>query len=413
MSWTSFELTVVTPLFSGDDPDSGRVDSPVRVPSIRGVLRFWLRALAAGHQILDRQGLWQQEQAVFGSTERPSPIALRISGQPRAVRTAKPDWVLYPRPAPGEKDGFHGAQYLLGQGLWSYRDGITRPFVEPQRTVTLGVRFTDDESVNNLFMLALWAWLTYGGLGARTRRGFGQLRCTDVTGTLPTGWDAADLVSPNRRGAWVELGAKVLPETLVRRKPKGWRSLLTADPADGEPLPEVPALCPKWWAGETFADAGSLGEALHLAGRELRLFRAADSTGRSPSQRTRSPEWVNVVHGTDKHYPVAALGLPVGYSSRDRAGNQIKATVDVHADKPLRRASPVWIRPVALGSGQWTVFTHVFWAALLPLNATITLSGPGHGQSKCLHAPNRQALDTAWDAWLALHRGQASYHHRI
>src|SRR5207245_2589342 len=27
---------------------------------------------------------------------------------------------------------------------------------------------------------ALWAWETFGGIGARTRRGFGALRCTSI-----------------------------------------------------------------------------------------------------------------------------------------------------------------------------------------------------------------------------------------
>ncbi|MGH8921492.1 MAG: type III-B CRISPR module RAMP protein Cmr1, partial [Actinomycetes bacterium] len=83
MSWTTLTLEVRTPLFGGDDPASDD-GSPVRVPSIRGALRFWFRAVAAGHGVSDLGALWTDEQAVFGSTHRPSAIGLRVCGHPTA-----------------------------------------------------------------------------------------------------------------------------------------------------------------------------------------------------------------------------------------------------------------------------------------------------------------------------------------
>src|SRR5689334_2157276 len=127
MAWTTLTLTVITPLFSGDDPSKSTADSPIRVPSIRGALRFWFRALAAGHGVTNLSELWDQERAVFGSTKIPAPIALRISKQPEAAgKGSKPRWAGYPPPTRGQQrdQAFRGAQYLLGQGLWNYKEGL-------------------------------------------------------------------------------------------------------------------------------------------------------------------------------------------------------------------------------------------------------------------------------------------------
>ncbi len=196
MSWTRLALQVRTPLFGGDDPtrDGG---SPARVPSIRGALRFWFRAVAAGHGVSDLRQLWQAEEDIFGSTNTPSPVKLRVPKQPTASgRGSKPNW------ATTERHGFDGAQYLLGQGLWDYNDGLRRGYVPPGEPFSLDICFSRCEQVNSRFMLALWAWLTYGGLGARTRRGFGQLVCTDVRGELPCGWTPAHLLPPHDADSW-------------------------------------------------------------------------------------------------------------------------------------------------------------------------------------------------------------------
>ncbi|MGP4017477.1 type III-B CRISPR module RAMP protein Cmr1 [Saccharopolyspora sp. 5N708] len=188
--WTTFHLEVVTPLFSGDDPTS--TDSPIRVPSIRGALRYWFRAVATGHGVDDLSTLAKEESEIFGDTQNPSAIRMRVISQLVAGGSGtEPAWAK-PRSNGAARGGhgrdrnkgqFNGVHYLLGQGLWSHRDRLTRPFVEPGGRFELQVRLTDhDEQVNSRFLLAMWAWLTYGGLGSRVRRGFGQLRCVEVSG---------------------------------------------------------------------------------------------------------------------------------------------------------------------------------------------------------------------------------------
>jgi hypothetical protein len=309
-------------------------------------------------------------------------------------RGSKPGWATTEQLA--RRPGFDGAQYLLGQGLWDYNIGLRRDYVEPGESFDLDIRFSADEKVNARFMVALWAWLTYGGLGARTRRGFGQLACTGVRGELPGGWTHADLLPPRDIDGWAALGECALPATLPGHGALGWGALLPKPTPEDEPLPEFPTLAPRWWEGVVLdRRAGSLGEALHRAGLRWRWFRADQNHDdrRKPTQHTRSPEWTNVIHGTDDRYPIAALGLPIGYFS---SSSGFKATVEPKlAGTPLRRASPVWLRPVLLPGDRWAVFTHVLYARLLPAGAQLWIS---KGRPDPLPPP--ADAEEAWDSWL-------------
>jgi CRISPR-associated protein Cmr1 len=397
MSWTTLRLRVETPLFGGDDPKSDRTRSPIRVPSIRGVLRHWFRAVAAGHGVTDKADLWQAEVPIFGSTDYPSPIHLRINGSLEASgKGTKPDW------AGGIRwgNGFHGAHYLLGQGLWHFRNGLTRPFVKPGEKFNLDVRLSGDETVNWRFLLAMWAWLTYGGLGARTRRGFGQLRCVDIVGTLPEPFAAA-LTTVNDAEGWSLLGKTAIPAELRQPDVLGWSGWSAKPPDGAAPLPETPALTPTWWEGLVFpGEDDDLDGVLRFAGRAWRNFRAMSAPNATPNQRTHSPEWTDSIHGTGRDYRVAALGLPVGYHSRNSGLDGTVEPVRRGSSELLRRASPVWIRPVELPNGKWALFSHVFWARLLPDDAMLRLRITGDTNYRELDVPSRDDIEYAWDSWI-------------
>lgn len=420
MPWTTLHLRVLTPMFTADSPDSG--PATVRVPSVRGALRFWLRAVIAGRQGLvgrdDLAALWAAEEAVLGSTRVPSRIGLRIRKQPDSCTETHPSWAF-----DLDHRGFDGAQYLLGQGLWSNKKnetGLTRSYVPESAELDLDVRFSGDPHVDARFMLALWTWLTYGGLGARTRRGFGQLGCVGVSGDLPGGWTQKTLERPSGRNTWTKLGKLVFPPVAPWAEPAAWTGVPTGSAADEA---EHPALDRRWWKLEVVGwrdsvpdpqrshevddePARSLGIAFHRAGVKWRLFRAGrgaavDDDG-LPFQGTRSPEWTGVVHGPGTDYPVGALGLPVNYYSRS-TGTTYKAAVTPRTPGPdpeeLRRASPVWLRPVPLHDGTWVLVTFYFAARLLPPDAVLELR-PSRGRAETLTAPDRTACDRIWRAWL-------------
>jgi CRISPR type III-B/RAMP module RAMP protein Cmr1 len=397
MSWTTLHLMVVTPLFSGDDPDSGSADSPIRVPSIRGALRYWFRAVAAGHGVTDPDALWTLEESVFGSTAKPSPIRLRVAGDIRAGGLDTiPGW------AGDEKTRFHGARYLLGQGLW--RKALTRPFVAPGQKFRLQVRFSGNATDDARFMLALWAWLTYGGLGARTRRGFGQLACVGREGWLPGQWTDGHLRPPTSAALWNEYGRAAIPHHIRQLTDTGW-TFTGASGATHRALSPIPALTPRSWEGrvltlEPQTTPRTMAQAFDHAGRRWRAFRV-NLPPDADELTVASPEWTHAIRGDDEEYLVAALGLPVNYflpGRKDPPRQEFKATVQPRrGEEVLRRASPVWIRP-ALMDGQWGVFTHVFSATLLPADTTLAVTG---GRVKTLRIPEDEYVQDAWAAWLA------------
>lgn len=404
MAWTTLHLRVLTPIFSGDETDGPPL---VRVPSVRGALRFWLRAVAAGRGLVgsaDLQNLWAVEEGVLGSTAAASKIGLRIRTQPAVSEERTPDWTQN-----SARRSFDGAHYLLGQGLWNHRDvpargvirGLSRDHIPRGAEFALDVRFSGDAVPDGRFMIALWAWLTYGGLGARTRRGFGQLGCIGVDGALPAGWTAGALARPTRWESWERLEATVYPPATPWTDQSPWRDLPTGSAAA---LAEHPALDRRWWAGKIVGlDVPTLGDALHQAGLDWRRFRAGPDAEMDdddlPFDGTRSPEWCGVIRGNGSSYPVGALGLPVNYFSTSGAQRYSASVTPVVGGDDLRRASPVWLRPIRLDDGQWQLFTYYFAGRLLPTGASLTLTPKG-GPSKTLVPPDQAAASDAWRRWL-------------
>ncbi|MGV9678540.1 type III-B CRISPR module RAMP protein Cmr1 [Nocardia sp. NPDC003482] len=399
-TWTTLRLRTVTPLFSGDDPlppDGRRPGTPVRVPSIRGQLRFWFRALAAAHGIHDPQELWEQEEQIFGSTRRgtttASAITLRIDNPPgQGGRHTYPDWMKDP------DNGFSGTAYLLGQGLWHPKNLLTRDVVTPGATFDLKIRFSRDDTINTRFLYTVWAWLTFGGLGARTRRGFGQLRLQKVT-DLPDIWWPDDLQTrPDTIDGWKKLIAQPIPDSARACTELGWNTDTHTPP---EQRPEFPVLAAPWWNGRVLPITGkTLADVLDSAGQEWRKFILCGAlTYRTPNNEIRNnttPEWRAVITGTDTRFPRGALGMPVGYH-RPKYQDQPAWTPSVTIDGgALRRASPIWLRPTQLAPNTWIVFTHAFRSRLLPGQTHIAATHQPHTP---LQVTDDMA-DTAIHAWL-------------
>ncbi len=195
------DLRVVTPMFIGGTEPRGapaELRAELRVQSVRGAMRWWLRALlagcgVAGPNFTDTDKLWQEEAKVFGSVtykERDdgleqggaSPITLRLTDNtgPRDVREvtkvgrnprliAGQDYLLYGmheqtgrNSAPARRAYQPGAAFDLHLGL---RVGV---IVDDS-----GEASGRDPQI--YACAALWLLTSLGGLGARSRRGAGSL----------------------------------------------------------------------------------------------------------------------------------------------------------------------------------------------------------------------------------------------
>ena len=181
--WHELPLRLVTPAFLGhfDATDQNQAVVPFPVPSLRGVLAYWLRALAGAHVGNDTERLHDVEAAVFGAARTDtsggqSPIQLRAC----RVRLTVFDF----------RDESDGVRYLMGPGLTASTD--QPPRFLPPGSVSVRVRNLGSPPAADLFLSALWALRTFGGIGARTRRGFGTLALPGVpeitTGSFDLAW---------------------------------------------------------------------------------------------------------------------------------------------------------------------------------------------------------------------------------
>jgi CRISPR-associated protein Cmr1 len=413
MTWTTLTLQVTTPLFNGGaDAGAGQpaVDADaaegVRVASIRGAMRFWFRALAGALTGPDLRLLGALERRVFGGAgsgadgASSSPVLLRIPRRPSLVKPAGPhSFVPKRRHGAAYKD--HPNRwilYLMGQGLANLATfEILRPYVPPGQEfeVKLGFRHAreccaaDRAAIEGLAMASLWLACTYGGIGARARRGFGGVRIIDAAGPgsdgellLPEPWhDLAALVTPDLD--YYTGKTRIWPDGPVAACVRHLKTLAADAPlsttawAEGVP-PSFPVMSKKYAkaatsGGGVFAD---WAEVLAHAGENWRHFRAAEENtgphGRSYFPPIESPEWIKTVTSDGELFPLGALGLPIGFGGKE--GYQVNADGVSPGDPPRRRASPLWMRVVG-EDGEYRLFSYAFQSRFLPVG--VTLSGKG------------------------------------
>lgn len=167
----SIEATfrVVTPLFmAGSDQNQAEF----RIPSLLGALRFWYRATAPKNMQKDIAALRRAETALFGSIG---------TGQAQFVVRMKSDRIVIGDPAKSEwVRNRYGISYL-GFGPITYK-GILRKYIKEESEFKLGFIFRpiiEKPDIDGL-KRAIWALSLFGGLGSRSRHGFGSIMLTSL-----------------------------------------------------------------------------------------------------------------------------------------------------------------------------------------------------------------------------------------
>ncbi|PAE89153.1 type III-B CRISPR module RAMP protein Cmr1 [Shouchella clausii] len=169
----TFKITVVTPMVGGS-AQAGKINDsdPIRISAIRGHLRFWWRA-TRGASFENVYDLRKRESEIFGDTKLPSKVKL---------------WIKYiNRSSPT-----NAKVKELKNGKWrhkiksEYSDYALFPLNEDNNAkVLIHCKFklylqyidVDKREMDEEILPALWAWINFGGVGARTRRGCGSLYC--------------------------------------------------------------------------------------------------------------------------------------------------------------------------------------------------------------------------------------------
>lgn len=167
-------LRSITPIFGGGtrSREIDQIDR-FRVPSIRGQLRLWWRALLRDPALLndparlyaEESRLWGRAADAFGGR---SQVEIRIedTGASRPddspiVMTSATGYALFPARIEGERN----------KAIPRYRPGVTGKLIVSAPPAEI-------PALRN----AIRAWLAFGGYGSRTRRGVGSLTVEDDAG---------------------------------------------------------------------------------------------------------------------------------------------------------------------------------------------------------------------------------------
>jgi len=168
---------IVTPMFIGDADQKA---TSLRSPSIKGMLRFWWRALNWGHCLemansepnLALRHLHEREKHLFGLAAAIQNDK-QIGGQGCFLLTTTQPQIRHENQWPINNTG----SGYLGYGLFATNQQPHREALKEAGEFTLRFIFKPGSGENDIASIreALEAWGLFGGLGSRARRGFGSV----------------------------------------------------------------------------------------------------------------------------------------------------------------------------------------------------------------------------------------------
>lgn len=382
-------VSVTTPMFLGGVGQAEGVGQAAewRTTSLRGVLRYWFRALAGRTVGNDLAALSQLEAEVFGSTHQASPISLRLRSSARSVVGRRPDWL----------NGRAGLTYLLGQGLVDGRPPtLTRDHFAVGSTAAIDVRIVYPnrevrEQLRTLFVSTLWFASALGGLGARVHRGFGGFN-VDLSAL-----DGPDGVYLDDLNDFAEKFDYALHETRVRLE-----VALTA--AAVEARTSYPVFSSEAWSCQMFEPSWpipSWANALNFVGAALRAHRAPIASGRASRTTAHRDVIAPFIRGVNVRGATisnAAFGLPMAFGKKDVVSVTTGGPPGASGSQEQRRGSAIWLRPVRFldSSGSLAMASHAFSSTYLPDSHGIFL-GRDSGAAKLSF--DDAELDREIDDW--------------
>ena len=374
---------VVTPLFcSGADS----AHPEIRLPSFKGVLRFWWRALAWSRCRADLEAIRRQEDALFGSAGGgQSCVSMRLELPTNPPIVCKGEVLTVSRT--GRDVVGEGARYL-GYGVMeafaSKKRGtkngqLTRacrraPF---DFTVLMRCRDLDDTDLRSL-KDALVALGTLGGMGAKSRKGYGSLSIQSLRVSEVNQWSRPQSLNDLRD------------------------AIKTFRPDDStESLPEFTALSGNTRHVLLSSDKNEPVELLDLVGRELVRFRSWGRDGKILGGSVKSERRFTDDHdmmmnrSRSAHPRRIAFGLPHNY------GPSKEKQVGPYNNRDLdRRASPLFIHIHECGSTPVAVLSFLPARFLPKGKSDISVGGSPVSQrpEEELYRPIHEFLDRLLDS---------------
>ena len=289
---------LMTPMYGGG-VEPGKVDCamPIRPSAIRGQLRFWWRLLnRAGRAPKD---LFANESDLWGGIasagSRASRVALHVDAEPigsgQMVDARSRDFPSYALILErGDKASLLHAGYVF--------------------TLTLRFPETTAKQRGQVIEALRW-WASFGGVGARTRRGVGAIEATGGALALP----------PVSREEVEPRGGRMVLRPPGRNAIDAWRKAVDAlsDFRQGRNV------------GRNPGRGNRPGRSRWPEPDAIRRHRHQHATGHQPE------------YPVDGLYPRAGFGLPIVFHFKDRGDPAPDAVLE--PDRGDRMASPLILRP--------------------------------------------------------------------
>lgn len=365
---------IVTPLFCAGANPQGPPE--LRLPSFKGVLRYWWRALAWAEYAGDLHVIRQQEDLLFGSAGGgQSRVSMRLTQDSNPAAASRGEVLTVSQT---NKNVVGDSARYLGYGVmkaFGINGGqLTRACLRAPLDFTVRMRARDlNERESAMLANALIALGTLGGMGAKSRKGYGSLALRSLRVHGVEQWNAPQSMS-GLRGAIAKLqrngGAAAFPEfTALSRKTR--HVLLSSEKK--EPM-----------------------ELLDLVGREFVRFRSWGRNGKILGGRVDSEHNFRDDHDLmmqsnrrDKHPRRIAFGLPHNYGPRpDKQVGPFDKGLD-------RRASPLFIHIHDCGGAPVAVLSFLPARFLPNGRSDISVGGTRAGQApeEELYRPIHEFLD--------------------
>jgi CRISPR-associated protein Cmr1 len=343
----NYTIKVITPMFGGGCV-AGTVDErmPVRGTEIRGNLQFWWRATCGAKYSLEE--MLERHQKIWGSTKLKSLVTVSVHAIEcvKSESCATYDWDQKAKQGQGGrrlkwKDSFKDVfPYILfpfqgkpPKGKEKKNEQEPAAFFHP---FSFQLRIVVREEFCNDVKTAVCAWVNFGGLGARTRRGCGSLYCKEQ--------------APKDQNDIVPCFGKLFHSSSA---PQKW-----------------PTLLKQFLIGKSSTEAL---DAWKISVQVLQQFRqgigfARNSGGKRPG-RSRFPEAETIRELVKKRssqhqrltnipcdaFPRAELGLPIIFHFQGEKQDEppITTLTPLYEGKEQERmASPIILKPLALQDGR-------------------------------------------------------------
>jgi CRISPR-associated protein Cmr1 len=338
-----YQISLITPVFGGG-AEAGQPDEdfPIRGTSIRGQLQFWWRA-TRGARFADHRELFARHAEIWGTTEVASPVEVVVrcaaAGPSQPCAEYKPRNKGDGRLQLRWKHPLNGPE--LPYAVFPFQGQLSkdrRTIVEPPatfiETASFTLRLRSPAELGEDVETAVWAWINFGGLGARTRRGCGSLFCEELAPK-----DIRDLESQFRKAPFKSGDA-------ARDWPTIPRSVLAGN------QPEAPLEAWKKAIGllQEFRQGPGIGRnpgtQPHRPGRSR--YPEPETIRRATGQR--SSQHARLAHIPDDAFPRAEFGLPIVFHFPDHRRQGEPPDTVLYPSGAERMASPLILKPLALAN---------------------------------------------------------------